>query len=106
MSMSDKPQPIPNIYDYHQCRDWLQKKYGYCERDYAGKRYGPNPNPDAEYLDFWHFVVDMTDLNNGEIIVMDDSWKEDAAPWQIEIIDRYLDHFGVDQRSVKLLCEW
>lgn len=32
-----KPKKVNRaaIYDYHECRDYLQKKYGYNERDYS-----------------------------------------------------------------------
>jgi hypothetical protein len=33
-------------YDYNECRDYLEAKYDYDERDYAG-RFTPTSNPNA-----------------------------------------------------------
>jgi hypothetical protein len=38
MNKIEKPQKTKrSAYDYNECSNYLQKKYGYNERDYAGK---------------------------------------------------------------------
>jgi hypothetical protein len=83
--------PRASMYDYHECRDYLQARDGYDERDYAGKY--PD-HPDAPYQDFWHFVVDCADIHNPCDFVMDETWRAGAEPWQVEILDKYLTTFG------------
>ena len=105
--MTTKPkEKTKTAYDYNECRDWLQAKYGYDERDYAGKYASPIPNPSAPYQDFWHFVLDQTPVHNGCYINIEDSWLEDAAPWQREIINRYLDHFGTTGDGYRCALFW
>ena len=92
--------PIPSkptkharwAYDYAECRDYLQARDGYDERDVAGHFAG---HPEAPYQDFWHFVcAQVPGLSNPSEFVMDDSWAEDAEPWQQEILEKYLEVFG------------
>ena len=80
-------------YDYHECRDYLQARDGYNERDYAGKFTG---NFQAPYQDFWHFVIAKCPhiRSAGCEFVMHEGWKKDAEPWQHDILLKYLDTFG------------
>lgn len=36
--MNKPEKQTKSFYDYHQCSSFLEKKYGYNERDYAGNR--------------------------------------------------------------------
>lgn len=64
----EKPkQKIKKYYDYNKCRNYLEKKYNYDERDYAGK-YKNRYHEDKPYLDFWHWVCDNFDIHNGCMI--------------------------------------
>jgi hypothetical protein len=94
-------------YDYHECQDYLQKKYGYDERNYADHKFTGKPD-DAPYQDFWHFVIEMTNLNNGTFIYMNNDWLESAKePWQKEIIEHYLSEFGKGKnREVQFFVAW
>jgi len=80
-------------YDYHECRDYLQARDGYDERDYAGTFAG---HPEAPYQDFWHFVLTQAPhiCSEGAFFVMEDAWAVDAEPWQQAIVRTYLDAFG------------
>ena len=80
-------------YAYHECRDYLQARDGYDERDYAGTFRG---HPQAPYQDFWHFVLEQAPhlCSEGACFTMDDSWTVDVEPWQRAIVLKYLETFG------------
>ena len=109
--MKSKPEQKTRVaYHYNECRDWLQEQYGYDERDYAGKwswaTGAAKMDESRPYQDFWHFVCDIADVHNGCYIVMDEGWLEDAEPWQAEIVNRYLEHFGRVVDGVRLAEFW
>jgi hypothetical protein len=164
-------------YDYHECRDYLQEKYGYNERDYAGRHKkkeeldhfrlyqkltgdiqpfdGHYPDcsgkgggktiwrdgkkipateeqyradfdlihaqyrryqdwtlehpetPKPPYQDFWHFVVEQTELSNGSMFTMSDDWLEYAEGWQKTILEYYLSEFGEgEEREIQFQVNW
>jgi hypothetical protein len=106
----DKPKPKTMKYwDYSECRNYVELKYGFTERDYAG-RFTPKSNPEAPYQDFWHFVVDRAPIRtNGQFFTMHDEWKDGAEPWQQEIIEKYLIEFGKEvdgQREAEFYAGW
>lgn len=144
----DKPQKhTTTFYDYSECRDYLENKYGYDERDYAKQqgyytkalkivtdKYGKswyNKQPknfnEADkvayeeynklleskppYRDFWHFVCDHHEINNGGYIFFSSDdlkyYKEDGKieDWQAEIYQRYLDEFA-ENGELKLYVSW
>jgi lipoprotein NlpI len=86
-------------YGYHACRDYLQARDGYNERDVAG-HWGDHSKP---YHDFWHFICDKAvELHNGGTFVMDETWKEGAEAWQAALVDKYLEAFGeVDEDGIR-----
>lgn len=102
----EKPQKqVWFIYDYHECRNYLENKFGYDERDYAGHFIDEN----LPYKDFWHFVVDKGGVTNDSTFVMSEWWFEDAEDWQREIGTRYLDEFGEGEpgdRSILFCVSW
>lgn len=83
-------------YDYHECRDYLQEKYRFNARDYAGKYRDIGLTDDSiPYQDFWHFVVECGEVTNGKLFVMSEMWLEWAKEdWQKWILERYLSEFG------------
>lgn len=99
---------VMTYYDYDECRQYLEKKYGYDERDYAG-RFTGRGNERAPYQDFWHFVVEKGSAHNDALMVMSEWWKEGAEPWQAEILERYLSEFGEGDpgdRSIEFWVSW
>ena len=104
-----KPEKIKfELNDYHKCRDWLQRRYNYDERNYANCTLTASED-DTPYQDFWHFVIDMGNPHNGSILWMHNEWRENAEEWQVEILDRYLDHFGEgegENRYARFWVEW
>ncbi len=99
------------VLDYHECRDYLQAKHGYDERDYAGcydPKRGAGRDDSLPYQDFWHWVVDVCGVTNGGTITFsNDLLSSCKEPWQAEILERYLAEFGEgDDRSCTFLTEW
>ena len=57
--MSDPVKPTPKTrvaYDYHEVTEYLEKKYKFNSRDYAGRfiRDDLSDKPKPPYQDFWH----------------------------------------------------
>jgi hypothetical protein len=81
-------------WDYHQVISYIENKYQIDTRDCAGKHTG---NPDAEYQDFWHWICDRYDINNGSFFELDiaDGLDYDGTyPWVKDILTKLLDEFG------------
>ena len=100
--MTNLVKPSQNVihyYNYNECRNYLEKKYGYDERDYANKYvYDSNGmatkrNHDVPYQDFWHWVVDRFDVTNGGMITFS-KYTTPEEDWQKEIYQRYMDEFA------------
>ena len=109
--MNKPTKQTKTCYDYHQCRNYLQDKYGYNERDYANRFKKPY-NASAPYQDFWHFVLEMApNITNGSFFVMDEYWLDEAShEWQKQILNYYLDEFGeyedTGSRTIEFYIEW
>jgi len=113
--MKKPTKQTKEYYDYHDCRDYLQKKYGYDERDYAGEFTKPAKNSKAvkalnkeetSYWDFWHHVIRYTEIHNGCFFWMEKEWLEDATEWQKEIIQHYLDEFADEKGVINFYVYW
>lgn len=46
------------------------------------------------YQDFWHWLIDVADVQRGGTIELDDEMGDGAEPWQNEILGLYLKEFG------------
>lgn len=110
--MMQKPQKYTKVYyDYNECREYLEKKYGYDERDYLGK-YPKNIKQkirDVKYLDFWHWVIDHHDINNECFITFSQETLDeeyDMEDWQKEIYKRYLDEFADKNGELEMYVWW
>jgi len=96
-------------YNYNKCRNYLEKKYKYKERDFANK-YPNKKKPYEEdeskpYLDFWHWVVDNYDIHNGCFITFDKNFQPEED-WQKEIYNHYIEEFGNENGEVELYVSW
>lgn len=95
--------------DYHECSEYLENKYGYNERDYAG-RFGDTFNLDVPYQDFWHFVIEKADyITNGCYFVMYKDWADglDENDYRRIILNHYFQEFGKDDEDgIKFWVEW
>jgi len=109
-------------YDYHECRDYLQEKYSYDERDYAGKHnhgkaaknskavtaLGLTNDNDPPYWDFWHFVIDAGGVqSNSSFFHLTTEWLHgETEDWQKEIIQHYLDEFADKDGMIEFYVDW
>jgi hypothetical protein len=103
----NKPTPkTKTAYSYTECRDYLQEKYGYKERDYAGK-FKHRDMDDIPYQDFWHWVVGNYQIHNGCYVTFTkevlDEIQED---WVKTIYSYYLHEFALDKNEVTFYVEW
>lgn len=103
-----KPEPLTLVkHDYNKCRDYLEAKYGYHERDVLGRFRG---NPDAEYLDFWHWVVDNYEVRNESFMTFSrsrlDGDHADAPEWVRKIYGHYLEEFADANGEVHFYVWW
>lgn len=176
-----KPVKIKKEYlDYHECQNFLEKKYNYDETDYSkhfgqrerfikdtgnvrppyyavksdkGGHYaypinnidiwkffvGPSEkqykevtkeewdkaksnydnweakfkewekeNPEPEYQNFWHWIIDRYEIHNGCEITFYES-EPPAKDWQKEIYMRYIEEFGegeIGNREINFYVSW
>lgn len=98
-------------WDYNEVIEYVEEKYGFKSRDYAGKFYGNEspdarghaPAPEADYLDFWHWLLDRVDVHNGCLVYLSVSdWlaDEDTPAWVKEILQKIYDEFQEDEMQV------
>ena len=132
-------------FNYNECSDYIEKKYGYEERDYAGvsayinsslkktnEKFGNNGwyevskqdaspeqleaikyhdellQKEPEYQDFWHFLLDHHEINNGGFFTMNkDHLMKEASDWQKEILQHYFDEFDPDNKGeIEFYVSW
>lgn len=80
--------------DYHECEKYIAEKLGVNDlRDFAGKF---KSNPDAEYQDWWHLVIEQTDVTRGSVIfISSDYWNLAKVPeWAMPIYHAFVREFG------------
>lgn len=89
-----KPQlKTRQYYDYNECAQFIEPKLGYKIRDTLGKFRG---NINAEYRDWWHFLIREVDVHNGCFIQIDSSLLDAGNDWQNEITQVFISEFGED----------
>ena len=47
-----------------------------------------------EYRDFWHWLIEVADVQRGGTLELDAKMGESAEPWQRKILSLYLREFG------------
>jgi len=109
--MNKPVKRVHEYYDYNECRNYLEEKYGYDERDYANKLtargIGSKADDDSvPYQDFWHYICDCTDIYNGCDFTMYSDWMDDAEDWQKEILQHYFDEFGDENGEIEFNVLW
>lgn len=118
-TMSDLKKPEKKhrapIYDYNQCRSYLEAKYGYDERQY-GREYQvldnglkACTNPEQEYQDFWWWVVKKySPVRDGTITFHRENLNEmgHEPEWIRKIYTYYLDEFADETGRLDLLTAW
>ena len=87
------------MYDWHECVAYINAKYDCNIRDFSGKfRPGAALDNSVPYQDFWHYFIDCHEwTHNGCKVTPDWTYmREDAEPWQRQIIDWFEAEFGSD----------
>ena len=109
----NKPTKTTKVsFDYHECVEYIQDKYKCDIRDYAGQfnnhdRKDPLTVELVPYWDFWHFVLDQTEIHNGCYFYFSKDWSEDAEDWQKEIINMFFEEFGEEgEDDMELWVSW
>ena len=105
--MNKPTKKTKSYYDYNQCRNYLQEKYGYDERDYAGRF--KNRGEDLPYQDFWHWVIKRHEVHNGCFIIFSkENLEEDSETedWVKEIYKHYIDEFADENGELEMYCWW
>lgn len=99
-------------YDYQELRNYLEAKYGYKEKDYAGRFKKRRGQTETErkaipYQDFWCWVVDRYEIHNGCYLTFtreELEWiKED---WVKEIYTYYIDEFADENGDLEMYVWW
>ena len=77
--MNKPTKRVIEHYDYHECAKYIAYKLGIKDlRDIAGKY--SNRNQDAEYQDFWHFVLYFNESTSNGSYVYIPTCKDQKEP--------------------------
>lgn len=102
-------KPRKSAYDYHEVIHFVEEKYGFDSRDYAGK-YSSKPFDETiPYLDFWHWLIDgpFAELHNRSAKYLDLKFEledEETPTWVKEILQKIFDEFQEDE--MEFWVEW
>ena len=95
--MVERPKKhTKTFYDYNECSEYLQQKYGYNERDVAGAITKDGIDKTKPYQDFFRWLINHFDINSGTFF---DFCEGDALyeeEWIQTIYNRYVDEFAED----------
>jgi hypothetical protein len=89
-------------FDYHEVAQYVESVLGYEIRDTLGKF--SKGNKDAEYRDFWHWLINKVDISNGSFDYMpflsdyEDCEDEDMIPeWVKPILKVFNEVIGEEK---------
>lgn len=104
------PQTSKPYLDYHDMCHYIENKYNIQTRDYLGKfsQKDTKKMEEIEYLDYWHWLCDRTNLSNGKIIRLPIDLDDDAPEFVKEITKLYVTEFGeyAEDGDLRVLVEW
>jgi hypothetical protein len=106
---------IRSSWNYNEVIRYVEQKYGFNSNDYGNRfRNSLKGKPtkvdkDVPYLDFWHWLLERCQINNGVTISFyikdwlkeecgDDEWA--IKPWIKEILQYIYDEFGEDEMEM------
>ena len=97
-----KPKKQSKEYwDYDEVAKYVSKKLGYDLRDVAGKYKGKHANyEEIPYLDFWHWLIENTEIHNGGSFYLPEPEWVKAEPWVLTILQEFYDIVGDDEMEV------
>lgn len=99
-----KPEPyvLPPVINFMDMMGYIEKKYNVRLTDY-----NKDKDKDAEYQNYWHFMLDCFQINNGAIIrevYFSDMIDCCDHEWQKEITQFFINEFG--EGPFNLLTDW
>ncbi len=94
-------------YDIRDTLDWKSHYDNWCDRNglpdgndqqqYSQYKSAEDGEQDCpEYRDYWHFLIEHRSVHNGGTVLVGSDLLEDCEPWQAEITQAFIDHFGDD----------
>jgi hypothetical protein len=97
----------PLYYNFFEVMHYLEEVHKKNFRDYAGK-FGKNSDMEKPYQDFWHWMIDINDVQNGGWVCLPDlSYLDDpeVPTWKKEIIE-YFHLFLGNEYDERMLASW
>jgi hypothetical protein len=93
-------------WDYHDITKYIEEKYKINTRDYK-RKFLAKKFTTTEYCDFWHWLIDGTDLHNNSFVNIP-LYYYNAPDWVQEILALYRKEFATTENQVYLRCwvEW
>lgn len=102
----DKPvKQTKEYYDFSECMAYIKEKYGKDYRDLDNK-YGPNAKKNAEYLDFWHVLIDSQEISNGSVFTMFYDMFDSEEQWVVDFVDIIYKEFGDEYADIDFMVSW
>ncbi len=95
------------MYNFHECRDYIEAKYKIQTRGYPNYEFGKeNAYP---YQDFWHWLLehDACDIHNPDTFLMETAryMEEEETPvWVKEILKMFQDEF--EEEEIEFYISW
>jgi hypothetical protein len=108
------------FYDFHKMFHAIEEKHNINFYDVNGSFKDVPRNPDKEYQNFWHFLVDLWEINNG--CQLEVNWAEIkerlssphyfngdteyvASEWIMKCVDLFVEEFGYLETHI-ISIEW
>ena len=109
----NKPKPIETIRTklfYNECIEYLEDKYKFKSRDFAGAFNEPRDHS-KPYLDFWHFILAEHEyISNGSFFVIYTDEVEHLSDDDFRriIYNYFFEEFSdqVDDGAIEFWVEW
>jgi hypothetical protein len=103
--MSKKKELVkPERKVFAPAHDW-NKVEEYIEKKYKVELRGYKPEVDSQYRDFWHWLLDKTEIHNGTFFYLPEDYEGDADWWQKEIMEMILKEFP-ELATEKIWVSW
>lgn len=78
-------------YDYHECENYINKKYKIDIRNLANTKFNGKPD-DPAYVDFWHSICDFAH-NGGTVCLPEPEFMEGAHPLIVKTAELFEKEF-------------
>ena len=92
-----------DYYEWSEVQDYLEDQFQKNIRDWAGK-FGKDGKDEAPYQDFWHWIINHYDVENGGFLQMTPTWDlgrlTPKTEWCRPILEA-LQEFGEEPLTVR-----